>query len=74
MALFRFRTRNPERDRDRRGRLQRLHQSLATSALKWSARNGLRDRYDKVTADAAFSQQTLEDGRGGAACRRRSTT
>ena len=28
--------------------------------------NGLRDRYEKVTANAAFSLLALEDGRGGA--------
>lgn len=36
MALFRFRTRNPQ-----------------------------RDRYERVMADAAFSQQRLEDGSDG---------
>ncbi|WP_353643829.1 hypothetical protein [Mesorhizobium sp. WSM2239] len=30
-------------------------------------RNGLRDRYEKVAADAAFSQQALENDRVGAA-------
>ena len=39
---------------------------LSISAPKWSAREtALRDRYEKVTADAAFSQQGLEDGRAG---------
>jgi hypothetical protein len=30
-------------------------------------RDGLRDRYEKVTADAAFSQLALEDDSAGAA-------
>jgi molybdenum-dependent DNA-binding transcriptional regulator ModE len=29
-------------------------------------KSGLRDRYEKVTANAAFSQQLVEDERGGA--------
>jgi hypothetical protein len=69
MALFRFRTRNPERDRETdMSRLQRLHQSLADIRAEIEReRNGLRDRYEKVTANAAFSQQTLEDDSAGAA-------
>lgn len=65
MALFRFRTRNPERDRDTdESRRQRLEQLLdALSAEIERERGGLRNRYDKVTADAAFSQQALEDDR-----------
>jgi vacuolar-type H+-ATPase subunit I/STV1 len=69
MALFRFRTRNPERDRETdSSRLQRLQQSLADIRAEMEReRSGLRDRYEKVTADAAFSQQTLEDDHAGAA-------
>jgi hypothetical protein len=68
MALFRFRTRNPERDRETdMSRLQRLHQSLADIRAEMEReRTGLRERYEKVTANAAFSQQTLEDDSAGA--------
>ena len=68
MALPGFRTRAPGRDRATDvGRLQRLHQSLASIRGEMEQeKNGLRDRYDKVMANAAFSQQSLEDGRGGA--------
>jgi len=67
MALFRFRTRNPQRDRDTDAdRLRRLQQSLGDIRAEMEReRNGLRERYDRVTADAAFSQQRLEDGRSG---------
>ena len=65
MALFRFRTRNSQRDRATDvDRLRRLQQSLGDIRAEMEhERNGLRDRYDRVTADAAFSQQRLEDGR-----------
>jgi hypothetical protein len=67
MAFFRFRTRSPERDRDTDvGRLQRLRQSLADIRAEMEReKNGLRDRYEKVMANAAFSQQLVEDERGG---------
>jgi hypothetical protein len=67
MALFRFRTRSSQRDRDTDiERLRRLQQSIVDMRAEMERkRNGLRDRYDRVTADAAFSQQRLEDGRGG---------
>ena len=67
MALFRFRTRSPQRDRDTDiDRLRRLQQSIVDIRAEMEReRNGLRDRYDRVTADAAFSQQRLEDGRDG---------
>jgi hypothetical protein len=66
MALFRFRTRDPQRDRETDlNRLHRLRQSLADIRLEMEhERNGLRDRYEKVAADAAFSQQLLDDERG----------
>lgn len=69
MALFRFRVRSPERDRETdRDRLQRLRQLLGDIRAEMEReKNGLRDRYEKVTADAAFSQQALEDDQGGAA-------
>lgn len=68
MALFRFQTRNPNRDRETdSGRLQRLHRTLDELRAEMEReRNGLRDRYDKVAADAAFSQQALENDRVGA--------
>lgn len=68
MALFRFRTRNSERDRETdSGRLQRLHQALADIRAEMEReQNGLRDRYEKVMANAAFSQQMVEDERGAA--------
>jgi len=67
MALFRFRTRNPQRDRDTDvDRLRRLQQSIIDVRAEMEReRDGLRDRYERVTADAAFSQQRLEDGRDG---------
>jgi len=65
MALFRFKTRNPNRDRETdAGRMQRLRQVLDEIHDEIeNEKNGLRNRYDKVTADAAFSQQALEDDR-----------
>lgn len=65
MALFRFRIRSSERDRDTdEGRRERLAQLLETLRTEIDReRDGLRERYDKVTADAAFSQQALEDER-----------
>jgi len=69
MALFRFRVRNPERDRETdRARMQRLQQLLGDLRAEMEReKDGLRDRYEKVTADAAFSQQALEDDLAGAA-------
>ena len=67
MALFRFRTRSPGRDsatdESRRQRLQQLLDTL--NAEIEAERNGLRNRYDKIVADAAFSQQALEQKRAG---------
>jgi small-conductance mechanosensitive channel len=69
MALFHFRTRNPGRDRETdTGRLQRLERLLNELGEEMEReRDGLRDRYEKVTADAAFSQQALEEDRADAA-------
>lgn len=63
MALLSFRVRSPERDRETdRDRQQRLHQLLSDIRAEMEReREGLRARYEKVTADAAFSQQALED-------------
>lgn len=68
MALFRFQTRNPNRDRETDvDRMQRLHRMLGDLRAEMEReRNGLRDRYEKVAADAAFSQQALENDRVGA--------
>jgi hypothetical protein len=69
MALFRFQTRNTNRDRETdAARFQRLHRLLDDLRADMEReRNGLRDRYEKVAADAAFSQQALENDRVGAA-------
>src|SRR5262245_19871462 len=69
MALTRFRVRSPDRDleTDRR-RVQRLHEMLGDLRGEMEReRDGLRDRYDKVTANAAFSMLALEEdgGRSG---------
>ncbi len=69
MALFRFRVRSPERDRETDSeRLKRLKQSIATIRAEMDKeREGLRGRYDKVMADAAFSQEALENDNAGSA-------
>lgn len=63
MALFRFQIRNPDRDRETdKGRLLRLHQMLDDFRVEIEReRNGLRGRYEKLAADAAFSYQALEN-------------
>jgi hypothetical protein len=68
MALFRFQIRNPNRDRETdEGRLQRLQQLIGDIRGELEReKDGLRDRYEKVAADAAFSQQALENDRAGA--------
>lgn len=73
MALFGFRsakpfrTRNPQRDRDtdaaRALRLCGLLDELRAEMEQ--ERDGLRGRYEDVTARAAFSQQALDDERAG---------
>jgi hypothetical protein len=65
MALFRFQTRNPNRDRETdRDRMQRLHRMLGDLRAEMEReKDGLRARYEKVAADAAFSQQALENDR-----------
>jgi|EndMetStandDraft_9_1072997.scaffolds.fasta_scaffold1101716_1 hypothetical protein len=67
MPLFRFRTRRPERDSDTDAdRLGRLRQSIADIRVEIEReRNGLLARHEKVMDDAAFSQQLVEDERGG---------
>jgi hypothetical protein len=68
MAFSRFRVRSAARDRETdSGRLARIHQFLNDLAAEMEReRDGLRGRYDKVAADAAFSQQALEDEGAGA--------
>lgn len=73
MALFgaraanSFQTRNPRRDRDmdaaRAGRLRAFLDDLLTEIEH--ERDGLRGRYESVTARAAFSQQALEHDEAG---------
>jgi hypothetical protein len=68
MALFGFRVRNFARDqRTDNERLQQLCRLLEDfrSGIE-RERDGLRSRYDSVVANAAFSQQALEDDRGDA--------
>src|SRR5262245_7844649 len=64
MALTsRFRVRSPTRDRETDiERMQRLRQDIAVVRAEMEReRNGLRDRYEKVTANAAFSVLALEE-------------
>jgi hypothetical protein len=73
MALFGaratkpFRTRGPQRDRETdMARLSQLCGSLdGLRAEIERERDGLRSRYESVTARAAFSQQALEDDQAG---------
>jgi hypothetical protein len=60
--------RSPERDRESdASRLQRLSQIIADLRAEMEReRSGLRDRYDRVTANAAFSQLALEENGGDA--------
>lgn len=70
MALFSFGSKSPfqvrSRERDREtdiARVKRLHGLLDDLRLEIEQeRNGLRDRYERVSERAAFSQQALEDG------------
>ena len=67
MALTRFRVRSPERDREAdQRRMHRLHQLLNDLRAEMEhERDGLRDRYEKVTANAAFSLLALEEDNAG---------
>jgi hypothetical protein len=68
MALPGFRVRSAERDRNSdANRLLRLSQIIADLRGEMDReQNGLRDRYDKMTTNAAFSQLALEEGGGDA--------
>jgi hypothetical protein len=67
MAFNRFRVRNPDRDRETDGRrMQRLHQQLNDLRMEMEhERDGLRERHELVTANAAFSALALEEESGG---------
>lgn len=67
MALFSFRTRNPQRDRETDlGRVSRLSTLLDDLRVEMEREKvGLQDRYETVTMRAAFSQQALENERVG---------
>lgn len=64
MSLFRFRTRAGERDTQTdSARLGRLREWVArTRAEIEHERKGLRARYERAVADAAFAQQAFEEG------------
>src|SRR5690349_8405 len=67
MALFAFRTRNPERDRGTDQ--QRFHALCATiediaSQIR-REEDGLKKRYEQVRDQAAFAVQNLDNGAGG---------
>jgi hypothetical protein len=61
-----FRTRNPDRDRETdAARIQKLRQALFDVRSELEAEKvGLQGRYETASADAAFSQQAMEEGRG----------
>jgi len=73
MALFRFRTRNPERDlQTDKARFERLNGLLDEFRSEIEQEKaGLKGRYERIMADAAFSQQALEDERGDSAISQR---
>lgn len=66
MSLFRFRTRGVESDRRTdEDRLRRLLDGIATiRAEVLLERNGLRARYERAAADAAFAQEEYEEDHG----------
>jgi hypothetical protein len=66
VTLSRFRVRSPERDRESdTRRLQRLSQVIADLRAEMEReRSGLQNRYDKMTANAAFSHLALEENGG----------
>ena len=67
MALFAFRTRNPERDRGTDA--QRFHALCATlddlAAQIRREEVGLKKRYEQVRDQAAFAVQNLDNGAAG---------
>jgi hypothetical protein len=69
MALFTFKTRNPHRDRDTDElRLKLLADSVAEISRQIKReKTGLNARYTRVSADAAFSLQALENQTSGTA-------
>ncbi|MEK1886010.1 MAG: hypothetical protein AAAB35_00205 [Phyllobacterium sp.] len=63
MALFSFRTRNPERDRQTDARrFQNLKQAIRDALAETEReRDGFRRRYDDASVDAAFSFENIEN-------------
>ena len=63
MGLNLFRVRSPARDRETdASRLRRLRKVLSDVGAEMEReRNGLRDRYEKVSANAAFSLLAVEE-------------
>ncbi|MBB2971358.1 hypothetical protein [Mesorhizobium sp. RMAD-H1] len=63
MALFRFRTRNPNRDRRTDvSRFASLRQALDDIRAEIEReREGFQRRYDEVSMNAAFSLETIEN-------------
>jgi hypothetical protein len=61
-----FRIRSPDRDRQTdTARMQKLRQVLLDLGAELaSEKAGFQNRYEAASADAAFSQQVYEDGRG----------
>lgn len=64
MALFSFRARNPNRDRETdASRLKLLTGTMAELVGQIEReKEGLNARYGRVAADAAFSLQAMENG------------
>ena len=63
MALFSFRTRNPERDGETdRIRFQNIRRAIRAVVSEIEhERSGFRRRYDEATIDAAFSFENMEN-------------
>jgi hypothetical protein len=63
MALFSFRTRNPERDRRSDAtRLQGIKQAISEAVVEAEReRDGFRRRHDDASANAAFLFENMEN-------------
>jgi hypothetical protein len=66
MALFGFRTRNPQRDRETdRARFERLLKLFGRLIAEIEAEfDGLKERYGRTQASAAFALDAFENGEG----------
>ena len=66
MALFGFRTRNPQRDRETdRARFERLLNLFGRLIAEIEAEyDGLKERYGRTQASAAFALDAFENGEG----------